>query len=313
MAIGNLDTTQPTTGQPASGGAAAIVDIKTQLKASFPAFTIGNDICTLTGAQIDDAARKAVANTFSAQNTFSQKVLITKEADGLHVAPVTGSAVVRVDAVSPASAYLDIRNTANRRWVIHSNGVDNWLRAQIYTGSGDGTLAFTPMQIRYTDGQAFFLVRPQLSATGYALLDARSVMLLRASMGVLAGASGMVLSMSAFSQVGAQGYEAAAGKITFDEAGLYRFDYGGTALLSSTSANTTSSYLRLALNGSGITSSETHFNVYPSLPTEAIGFKLTPWRSYTQNVTAGQYMQLQYGANHDISFTDLMLIATKIG
>ncbi len=66
MAIGSIDAAAPATvGQPVGNGAQEIRGLKADIKASFTGFTVGNDVCTRTAQQINNAPDKTGAETIS--------------------------------------------------------------------------------------------------------------------------------------------------------------------------------------------------------------------------------------------------------
>jgi hypothetical protein len=72
MPIGSLVTTTPGAGDVAgTSGPAELKDIKSQIKASFPAFTTGNDVVTKTAEQINNAPDKTAAETVTGNWTFT--------------------------------------------------------------------------------------------------------------------------------------------------------------------------------------------------------------------------------------------------
>lgn len=72
MPIGALSGSTPTGGDVAgTSGPAQLQDIKTQLRASFPAFVTGDDVVTLTAGQINEAAQKNATQTITAAWDFT--------------------------------------------------------------------------------------------------------------------------------------------------------------------------------------------------------------------------------------------------
>lgn len=74
MPIGALSTTTPSSGDVAgTSGPNELKDIKAQIKASFPAFTTGQDVCSLSGAQLSQASRKDANETVAGTWNFTAR------------------------------------------------------------------------------------------------------------------------------------------------------------------------------------------------------------------------------------------------
>jgi hypothetical protein len=72
MPIGSLVNTTPGAGDVAgTSGPAELKDIKTQIRASFPAFTTGNDVVTKTAGQINNAPDKTAVETITGGWNFT--------------------------------------------------------------------------------------------------------------------------------------------------------------------------------------------------------------------------------------------------
>jgi hypothetical protein len=100
MGISAFNVTTPSSGDVAgTTGPAELKDIKTQIKASFPAFTTGNDICSLSGPQLSQAAIKNATQTVSAVWNFT-------------AAPTIGGvAVITATSLAALRAYSEFEKT----------------------------------------------------------------------------------------------------------------------------------------------------------------------------------------------------------
>jgi hypothetical protein len=71
MPIGSLNTATPGSGEVAgTSGPSELKGIKTEIRASFPNFTAGNDVVTKTASQLNDAPQKGASETITGAWSF---------------------------------------------------------------------------------------------------------------------------------------------------------------------------------------------------------------------------------------------------
>jgi len=141
MTIGTLDVNAPNPAtDPAGLGAAEIKAFKATVRASFPNFitTGGADICTLTGPQIADAARKSAPATiaglwnFTTRPTFNASPLLAATD-----APLGQGAMFRLNTGTLAGAGLPV--PVNYASGAISGGMARSLASGIFTIADAGT------------------------------------------------------------------------------------------------------------------------------------------------------------------------------
>jgi hypothetical protein len=101
MPIGSLNTATPSGGEVVgTSGPSELKGIKTEIRASFPNFTPGNDVCTRSAPQLNDTPGKSAAETITGPWSFTGNP--TK--NGWSIANVNEATAIATAAASAAVA-----------------------------------------------------------------------------------------------------------------------------------------------------------------------------------------------------------------